>query len=35
MDRLLLATMTGHSLATGSRRRGLPVADAVDEDRDA
>lgn len=35
MDRLLVATMTGHSLATGSRRRGLPVADAVDEDRDA
>ena len=35
MDRLLVATMTGHSLATGPRRRGLPVAGVVDEDRDA
>ena len=35
MDRLLVATMTGHSLATGLRRRDLSVADAVGEDRDA
>jgi DNA-binding transcriptional MerR regulator len=31
MDRLLVATMTGHSLAAGVRRRGLPVAEAVHE----
>ncbi|MGH2465813.1 MAG: helix-turn-helix domain-containing protein [Candidatus Limnocylindrales bacterium] len=28
MDRLLVATMTGHSVATGRRRRGLAVEDA-------
>ena len=34
MDRLLVATMTGHSVATSApRRRGLPRADAVEQDR--
>ncbi len=35
MDRLLVATMTGHTRESGSRRRGLPTAAAVDEDREA
>lgn len=35
MDRLLVATMTGHSLATGTRRSRLPVEPAVDQDREA
>jgi hypothetical protein len=34
MDRLLVATMTGHSVAAGPRRRGLTAADSTDEDRD-
>jgi excisionase family DNA binding protein len=35
MDRLLVATMTGHSVATSARRRrGSPMADAVDQDRE-
>ena len=33
MDRLLVATMTGHSLATGRRRRGLAPADELPLDR--
>jgi excisionase family DNA binding protein len=33
MDRLLIATMTGHSLATGRRRRGLVLADSPASDR--
>jgi excisionase family DNA binding protein len=33
MDRLLVATMTGHSLATGRRRRGLAPADEPRPDR--
>jgi len=35
MDRLLVATMTGHTRESGPRRRGLPAAAAVDEDREA
>ncbi len=35
MDRLLLATMTGHSLESNARRRGLPVAAAVDGGQEA
>jgi excisionase family DNA binding protein len=31
MDRLLVATMTGHTRESSSRRRGLPVAAAADE----
>jgi hypothetical protein len=33
MDRLLIATMTGHSLATGRRRRGLVLADSPAPER--
>jgi hypothetical protein len=35
MDRLLVATMAGHSVAVGPRRRKLPVVDAMDQDREA
>jgi excisionase family DNA binding protein len=35
MDRLLVATMTGHGLETKPRRRGLPVARAGDVGREA
>jgi excisionase family DNA binding protein len=35
MDRLLVATMTGHSLVTGRRRRGLPPTDAGRSDHEA
>lgn len=35
MDRLLVATMTGHSRESGPRRRGLPAAAGLDEDREA
>lgn len=35
MDRLLIATMRGHSLSASRRRRELPIATAVDEDRPA
>jgi excisionase family DNA binding protein len=35
MDRLLVATMAGHSVAMGPRRRRLPVVDAMDQDREA
>jgi excisionase family DNA binding protein len=35
MDRLLVATMAGHSVAMGLRRRKLPVVDAMDQDREA
>ena len=34
MDHLLLATMGGHGLAKGSRRRALPVAAATTGNRD-
>jgi excisionase family DNA binding protein len=33
MDRLLVATMTGHSVATGQRRRGLALTDDEHPDR--
>lgn len=29
MDHLLVATMTGHSVATGRRQRGLPITDVA------
>ena len=35
MDRLLVATMTGHTAAGGPRRRGLPAAASSDEARKA
>lgn len=35
MDRLLVATMTGHSLIVGPRRGRFPVARDVDQDREA
>lgn len=35
MDRLLVATMTGHSPATGRHDRKRPVAAPIDEDREA
>jgi excisionase family DNA binding protein len=35
MDRLLVATMTGHTTAKGPRRRGLPAAPTSDEGRNA
>ncbi len=35
MDRLLVATMTGHTRESGPRRRRLPAAAAADEDREA
>ena len=35
MDSLLVATMTGHTTATGRRRRGLPPAAAANEGRNA
>jgi hypothetical protein len=34
MDRLLVATMTGHSVAMGGRRRGQPAVAAADGDRE-
>lgn len=35
MDRLLVATMTGHSMMTGRRRPGLPIGDPVGRDQQA
>ncbi len=35
MDRLLVATMTGHGLQSNSRRRGIPLTSVVDKDRRA
>jgi excisionase family DNA binding protein len=35
MDRLLVATMTGHGLESNPRRRGMQVARAVDAGREA
>jgi excisionase family DNA binding protein len=35
MDRLLVATMTGHSLAAGRHDRPRPVAASIDKDREA
>jgi hypothetical protein len=35
MDRLLVATMTGHSVAAGRGRRRRLVAASIDEDREA
>jgi hypothetical protein len=35
MDRLLVATMTGHSLATGHGDRKRSVAAPIDKDREA
>ena len=35
MDHLLIATMTGHSVATGRGQRGLPFEDGPSRERDA
>jgi len=35
MDHLLVATMTGHSVASGRGQRGLPFADDPSPERDA